>query len=261
MRFILKPIHLLNRMELRHGGSENRAIELKKILRSQMFDTDIWTEYPSLDHDFHLQYDIKLINPILLRFPRGGIFVFISYFWVGGWLKYANPKHIIIVFNVPNPKPLRELLVRLVELGIKCPISILYAADWMKSLTGIDGSVLLSPIDLDRFGYNNVNRMLIDGKFGFSIGRLSRSVPSKHHPDDVDVYRALSASGINVRLMGADFLRPLFSNDQNIEILDNNSESAQCFLGSLSFFFIEPRLIILNLTEELFMKQWRAGYR
>jgi len=91
--------------------------------------------------------------------------------------------------------------------------------------------VLESPIDVQRFRPVGVAR-----KRGFTVGRLSRDIRSKHHDDDPALWRALAEAGCTVRLLGARCLEPELSGIANIELLPAGAEDPAMFLRTLDCF-------------------------
>ena len=113
------------------------------------------------------------------------------------------------------------------------PPEFVYAARWLEARVGRPGIVDWSPIDPQRFRPRPQRRAA--GRF--RIGRLSRDVVGKHHPDDPALYRALVAAGMTVRLMGAHCLYPATAPEPGVELLAVGAEPAEAFLAGLDCFF------------------------
>ena len=68
------------------------------------------------------------------------------------------------------------------------------------------------------------------------VGRLSRDIPEKHHPDDPALYRCLATTGMLVRVMGGQSLAPAIGQVDGIELLPECSQDAAEFLRGLDCF-------------------------
>jgi len=93
------------------------------------------------------------------------------------------------------------------------------------------GPVLESLVDVARFPA----RQRV-GRRPFTVGRLSRDVPEKHHEEDAILWRALAAEGMRVRIMGGTCLAQKLAGVPNIELLPAGAEDAATFLRSLDCF-------------------------
>jgi glycosyltransferase involved in cell wall biosynthesis len=94
--------------------------------------------------------------------------------------------------------------------------------------------VLLSPIDLERFRPRVPRRSTSDS--AVVVGRCSRDVPFKHHPNDPGIYSALSAEGFTVRCMGATCLYRETPPPSGVEIQTAGAVDVAEFLGGLDVF-------------------------
>lgn len=222
-------IHLVNPLWDATGGAEARTIDTWRILRGAA-PTRLWSEYEPA-REYERAYPVERIRPWRLAFPRGGTLVFIGvYFRVGQWVRLARPDRIVLVYNTDQPDRLRKTIAR-VRVGGRWP-EIIYTSDNLRRLHGGHGPVLESPIDLTRFP-----RVGRDGLRPFTLGRLSRDTPEKHHREDVAVYRALAAEGVRIRIMGGRSLATELAHVPNIELLPAGAETPAAFLASLDCFF------------------------
>lgn len=194
-------------------------------LIAEVADVQVWTEEEP--HSAFLgQVPMRKIGPPA-NFPQGGNLVFVgTYFSMGGWLKAANPSRVVLIHNLDQPDRLRQIYGALGQIARP---EVVYASDGIaKSTPEITGVVHESPIDLNLF--SPVSRP----DRPFTVGRLSRDVPEKHHPGDAEIYRQLADQGIRVRLMGAECLG---ISCPGVEVLPENAEPASEFLRSLDCFF------------------------
>jgi glycosyltransferase involved in cell wall biosynthesis len=224
-------IHLINPLWDANGGSERRTLHLYRALLPHRPVT-LWSEYapdPLLAADF----PIRRIRSERLQFPKTGTFVFVgAYFYVGGWLRYALPRRIILVYNIPQPDKLRERLAQFSRYGAD-RVELVYASEMMKQAAGLPGVVEPSLIDIQRF----VPARDAPAR-PFTVGRLSRDTPDKHHDGDPEIYRQLAAAGCRVRVMGGTCLKPRLSPPADtIELLPAGKEPAHSFLQGLDCFF------------------------
>lgn len=222
-------IHLVNPLWDATGGAEARTIDTWRILR-HVAPTRLWTEYePAPEYD--RKFPIERILPWRLAFPRRGTLVFMGvYFRVGHWVRLARPDRIVLVYNTHQPDRLRKTLAR-VRFAGRWP-EVVYTSESLRRMHGGHGPVLESPIDLARFP-----RVSRNGQRPFTIGRLSRDTPDKHHRDDAALYRALAAEGCRIRIMGGTCLAPALAGIPNIELLPAGAEDPSGFLASLDCFF------------------------
>jgi len=117
--------------------------------------------------------------------------------------------------------------------GGRREVEVVYASELTKRLAGNHpGYVQPSLIDLDRF-------VRADSKpSAFTVGRLSRADPLKHHPEDAALYRRLVEEGCRVRIMGpSSSLKEELGGIESITLLPMFAEEAPLFLQSLDCFF------------------------
>ncbi|MBC8063432.1 MAG: glycosyltransferase [Chlorobia bacterium] len=222
----MSEVHLINPMRNPAGGSEHRTIALFELL-SEVEAVQVWTEEDP-DPAFLGKVPMRKIEAPA-RFPRGGNLVFVgTYFSVGAWIQAASPKRIILVHNLAQPERLRQVYHSLSKLNLS-KVEIVYASEAISRATpDLPGVIHESPIELDRFSPSPSRPR------EFTIGRLSRDVPEKHHPDDPDLYRRLVEAGFQCRVMGGTALSITI---EGVEILPENAVPASDFLASLDVFF------------------------
>lgn len=224
-------IHLMNPMWDATGGSEWRTIELYRLL-AEHADVDIWSQHTP-DRRLLDLVPIKRIDAEWGLFPTRGTFVFVGAYFVPGvwWLK-CRPRRTILVYNTDEPEKLAKVCT-ILSLKGRQPVEMVYSSQAIADLAGLPGTVQLSPIDLNRFSPEPLPR---DPGLPFTVGRLSRDVIAKHHPDDPPLYHRLVAAGCRVRIMGGICLADRLKVDDGIELLPAGSEPAEQFLHSLDCF-------------------------
>lgn len=224
-----RRLHLINPLWNAAGGSEWRTLELHALLRDAA-EVHLWSS-ATPDPRLQAPCDIRRIRPAQGEFPRQGVFVFIGdYRPPREWIEHAQPRRTILVYNTHSPRRLAAAIERLSLSGCR-PVEIVYASETLKRLTGLPGEVQPSWIDLQRFSPSSRDDL------PFTVGRLSRDVPEKHHPDDPALYRRLQADGMRVRLMGAHCLAESLPAGDGIELLPAAAEPAEHFLSGLDCFY------------------------
>jgi glycosyltransferase involved in cell wall biosynthesis len=229
-----RTIQLINPLWNAAGGSEWRTLGLYHELKDRG-EVKLWSSYRP-DPVLAARYPIRRIAPRRLEFPRTGTFVFVgAYVEPGRWVHLTLPRRIILVYNTPDPEPLARLVDVLSRRGSRT-VELVYASESLKRSIGLPGVVHLSPIDLDRF-VPAERRDARDDRHRFTVGRLSRDVPGKHHPDDPQFYQRLVDAGCRVRIMGGVSLAGHGCTADNVELLPECAEEPQVFLQGLDCFF------------------------
>jgi len=223
-------IHLIHSFENPHGGSEQRTLHLYRLL-SRHADVRLWCEYDP--HPTCLaEAPIQRIGQNGI--PCGGTLVFVStYYKVGAWLDRAQPKRLVILYNIDAPSTLEAWLDRVAKPWFPKP-ELVFASHALSQRVGLEGAVQDSPINLARFA-NARNHVLSETRL-CTIGRLSRDTPDKHHPDDIALYRRLAENGYRIRIMGGTVLHHALADLPSVELLAEGAEPAEQFLGSLDIF-------------------------
>jgi glycosyltransferase involved in cell wall biosynthesis len=113
----------------------------------------------------------------------------------------------------------------------------MYASELTKRSAGnYPGYVQASLIDLERF-VPAPSKESSDSA-GFTVGRLSRDDPFKHHPEDPALYRMLVDRGCRVKIMGpSPSLEAQLGGIESVELLPAYAQEAPLFLQGLDCFF------------------------
>ena len=240
-----RVIHLVNPLWDAHGGADLRAIDLYTLLRD-VRPVQLWSEY-GVDPAFrHL--DVRSIRP--WRHPRGGTVVLVGvYFRNGYWIRRTEADRIVVIYNTEQPDRLQKTLRRIGDR----PVQIAYTSEALRDITRQDlrqvlrdrrlldeELVLESFVDPSSFDAVFERRALERGRRGdgrFTVGRLSRDNPRKHHPSDPPFFEALAQRGMHVRVMGGASLRPIVASDPNVELLPAGAASSAEFLSTLDAFY------------------------
>lgn len=115
-----------------------------------------------------------------------------SYIRVGNWFRQATFRRVVVLYNVVDPIGFSTLLQQVCIAG-KPKVELLFASDWMKSVTGLPGSFDPSPIDTDLFAPGVRSA---DESGAFVVGRLSRDDPVKFHPAAAGFFGTLASQGV-----------------------------------------------------------------
>jgi glycosyltransferase involved in cell wall biosynthesis len=238
---ILRPrrsVHVINPFWDARGGSELRAVSLYNELKESC-SVRLWTEFRA-DPALARVYPIDRIAVPRLRFPMRGTFVFVGvYTHPGRWLYLTRPRRVIVIYNTPDPKLLSQLL-KILARRLARPVEIVYASEAQKLSVAYPGVVQASPIDLELFTPGE--RGASTGKGGeFTVGRLSRDIPEKHHHLDSAFYQRLAETGVRVQIMGGTCLATQPSSEGwdhgRVELLPVGWMAPNRFLSGLDCFF------------------------
>ena len=221
-------LHVLSRFGNANGGTEQGIAELCRALAGRC-DLRLWSETPPDPRLGHLR--IRRVDAARGELPDGGtLLVHGNYFLPGPWLETVRVDRLILGYNTMVTGELRRQMIdRLRRIGA---LEIVYASHLAQRYAGEPGRVFYSRIDLERFRPRPPSPAA-----RFTIGRLSRDVLYKHHPDDIDLYRQLAADGVAVRIMGGTCLRRMLGGVPGVELTAAGAEPAESFLRELDCFY------------------------
>jgi glycosyltransferase involved in cell wall biosynthesis len=203
-------------------------------------EVSLWSEH-KVPTEIMEKYPVKRIAPWRFEFPKTGTFVVVGFLALGPWIGYAYPRRIIVVQigTYMTPKKFRQRLWHISGKGSR-EVEVVYASELNRRLVGnYPGFVQPSLIDIDRFvpaprkppGSASANP--------FTIGRLSRAEPYKHHPDDPELYRRLVEHDCRIRIMGPSpaLQEGLSDLEGSVELVPMFAQEAHLFLQGLDCFF------------------------
>jgi glycosyltransferase involved in cell wall biosynthesis len=242
-------IHLINPLSNPAGGTDWRTVSLFDELKRVGGKVGLWSEYTS-DPVFAERYPVRRIVPERFEFPKTGTFVFVGVFFpVGPWIRYTDPRRVILIYNTWHPGELRRKL-RQLSNGGRRKVEVVYASELTKRTAGdYPGFVEPSLIDVDRFVPAPSKESSGPTSTGFTLGRLSRANPKKHHPDDAALYRRLVEEGCRVRIMGpSPSLEAELGGMESVALLPMGAQEAHLFLQGLDCFFYR--------TSEEYLEPW-----
>jgi glycosyltransferase involved in cell wall biosynthesis len=226
-------VHILNDFGHAAGGSEQRAFALARALAGHA-EVRLWaTRPPGADVAAAAPLPVRLIRPWPGCFPCFGTFVLVGVYWhgeFGRWRHAARPSRKIVVYNTSDPAFFADLERRLGDCRGSAPVEVVHVHPGGTAELGRPGVLEPSAIDLDRF------RPMPRPRGDFTVGRMSRDVKLKFHPQDPALFAGLAGEGMRLRLMGATCL-PALAGVPGIAVLPTGAEPPEKFLGSLDCFF------------------------
>jgi glycosyltransferase involved in cell wall biosynthesis len=228
-----KQIHLVNPLQ-DYTGSPQRTLHLFDELKDHA-EVCLWSEH-KVPPEIAQKYPVKRIAAWRFEFPKAGTLVIVGSLSLGPWIHYARPRRTIFVQNSTYMTPGRfRQRLRQLSNGGRREVEVMYASELTKRLAGnYPGYVQPSLIDLDRF----VPAPNKEQPSAFTVGRLSRADPLKHHPDDAALYRRLVEEGCRVRIMGPlPSLEEELGGMESVTLLPMFAQEAHLFLQGLDCFF------------------------
>jgi glycosyltransferase involved in cell wall biosynthesis len=227
-------IHVISISGNLFGGSSLHAVNLFDELRKHR-NVSLWTDY-KVHPEMAEKYPIRQIVPERFEFPRGGTLVLVgTYFYLAPWIRYANPRRVIVV--AASTMPPAEFHRKLQKLSnmTRRTVEVAHLSEFIRRSVNHPGPIDRSLIDIDRFvpsaSKPNTSRP-------FTVGRLSRADPVKHHADDPALYRRLVDYGCRVKIMGpSPALQAELSDLDSVTLLPAFSQQAHLFLQELDCFF------------------------
>ena len=233
-----KQIHLISSLVRLNTGNALRTLHLFDELKDHA-EVSLWTERHWVPPEIAERYPVKRIVPERFEFPKTGTFVFVGTRPpIGPWHRYTYPSRIILIHN-SDRLTLRQFNQKLRQLsnGGRREVEVAYASELTKRMAGNHpGFVQASLIDLERF-VPAPSKESSDSA-GFTVGRMSRADPLKHHPEDAALYRRLVEEGCQVRIMGpSSSLKAELGGLGSVTLLPAYAQEAHLFLQGLDCFF------------------------
>lgn len=226
MTVATSPLHLLGNFDQLYTGAERELPDLADCLAGRR-EVQIWSGVPP--HAEYARRGVKHLRAAEGEFPRGGMLllggVHVPLDW---WLKEAGLERVAVRFNLPRVQRLLGMIA-LLRSATGLEPEVLYASTPLMQAAGWPGIVEPSLIRLDEF-------LAVPERVAgrpFTVGRASRDVLEKHHPDDPMLYRMLASRGVRVRLMGGTCLADKLSGYPGIELFETGKESMPAFYASL----------------------------
>ncbi|MFB9985172.1 glycosyltransferase family 4 protein [Mesorhizobium kowhaii] len=225
-------IHLFNGFQNPFGGSDLETLELYRLLSADS-EVRLWATSSRVSGELMRQFPIRRISLPKWNVPDGGTYVFLGAHWRNKIWPYLipRPRRLIYVFNTFHPKVI-ALTTRMPRMLNWPDAELVLISDFQKRMLQVDGVVHPSPIDIERF----LPQPAKPGR-PFTLGRLSRDTPDKHHADDVPLYEALLAGGVALRIQGGMLLKDRLKPHSQLELLPQGRFAAEEFLPTLDVFY------------------------
>ena len=240
-----REVHLINPLWDATGGADLRTVDLHRLL-SRDHPVRLWSEYRVDEAFSHL--DVATIRP--WHHPGDGTVVLVGvYFRNGGWLRRTRARRIVVIYNTDQPDRLQKTLQRIGER----PVQIVYTSAALRDaarrdpwLMARDRRLLSEGVVLESFVEPTSFDAVFERRLGsrlrraggrFTVGRLSRDNPRKHHPCDPPFFTDLANRGMRVRVMGGASLRAAMPRDPNVELLPAGALPPADFLSTLDAFY------------------------
>lgn len=239
-------LHLLGRFNQPYTGAERELLDIRRLLGSGA-DVKVWSDVPP--HPFYAGMDIATVNAAAgggdARYPDGGTLLMGGvHLQPAAWMRTARFQRVILFYNLASHGSLFMMVEALRELTGLEP-ELVFVSHLLQASVTLPGRVVRSLMDIAPF------LQVADARFRstegegadaastrpFTIGRMSRDDPAKHHPEDPALYRMLASRGVRVRIMGGTCLSAALEGVEGVELLATGAESPAEFCASLDGFF------------------------
>ena len=226
----LTLLHVLGNFSDPYTGAERELPDLAAALQGRR-DCVLWSVAPP--HPVYAAQGVRLLDAANGQFPRGGMLLLGGvHLGIGEWIREARPERVAMRYNLPQHERVCRMAAYL-ELMTGLQPELLFCSRMQQRSVGLPGRFEASLIRLAPFLAVPFQRPT--GR-PFTVGRASRDVLEKHHPDDVGLYRLLAARGVQVRIMGGTCLAPWLTGVPGIELLPVGAMPVQDFFASLDTF-------------------------
>ncbi|AYQ30609.1 MULTISPECIES: glycosyltransferase [unclassified Polaromonas] len=232
-------LHLLGRFSQAYTGAERELLDIRRLLQGRR-PVKLWSDVPL--HPSYAGQDIAVIQPFAQQFPRGGALLIAGvHMRPGLWLKYAKFEQIILFYNLANHAQLFAAMESLRDSTGLDP-ELVFVSKLLQLSVGLPGRISRSLMDVQPFLAVAGERFAQASTPGaadrpFTVGRVSRDAPDKHHPEDPALYRMLASRGLRVRIMGGTCMAQALAGVEGVELLPAGAESTPDFYRSLDAFF------------------------
>ena len=225
-------VHVVNKFEQVSGGSELHALDIANQI-GRYANVRLWS--PEMPHPrFSNDFGVRAIGAGQAQVPHGGVLVIIGvYFEISAWIQRARPQRVIFLYNTFEAPSLFHRLTEVYEkTGIRA--EIIYCSDMMQRDVHLPGFFEPSPVDINLF---TPRTRAHTREHPFTVGRHSRDVIEKHHPEDWRVYTAVADYGGRSRLLGGTCMADVFPPCGSLEFLPERNADLLEFLHSLDCYY------------------------
>ena len=232
---MIEPLHIINAFETAIRGSERAALAIARLLAPRC-RVIVWSTVPpspavrSLAGEFGTI--IREIRPFGGAFPKGGTLLFWgTHYRLGVWLPASDARATAVLSETFVYGSLYRHVLQIRAARLPEP-SIIYVSGLLKRSAQLPGGVLYPLPDMRPF----LALERVPGLRPFTVGRVSRDTPEKHHADDPALYAALAAAGIHIRILGGACLAARMAPHPLIELLPQGSVPVTEFLSTIDAF-------------------------
>ena len=225
----MNTIHIFNNFANPYGGSELEALQLFELLR-EMRDVRLWATTSRTSSALLDRFPIKRVSLARWSLPGGGTYVFVGAHWRKGLWRFFARKPDRLIYNYATFHP------KMTALTARSPpgwprVEYVFNSDFQRRLLHLNGEIHASPIDIQRFipAARPPSAPVV-------VGRMSRDIPEKFHPDDVSIFSGLAGDGCTVRLQGATCLQAQLAGT-GVQVLPAGQVAAPQFLQELDIFY------------------------
>ncbi|MCP5268207.1 MAG: glycosyltransferase family 4 protein [Zoogloeaceae bacterium] len=245
-----QTIHIVTRFD-GTGGTEHHASELYRALRFAGHSVKLWSDRP---RHTEISFGATAINSFAGQYPRGGTLIMVGTHQEPGiWLNYAQPRRLIVICNLFSIAHTFGFLAFLDRPSLP-DAEYVFVSSLLRDSLALPGIICPPLINLADYQQQRPKRQR-----QYFIGRHSRDDISKHHPDDLSIWRMLAWQGYNLRLMGANHLRNKLHEIPTLEILDVEQEQTGVFLAQLDCFFYRTAPGIPEASGRVVIEALAAG--
>lgn len=196
------------------NGGDWRAIDMYIELHNRA-EVHLWSQNPV--HPDLASYPIEIVNPYQGKAPHGGtLYISGTATAVGHWYEQATFERVVLIHNLYDQDIFYRAMHRLSLNGSR-KIDIAYASKMVQDSIGLPGELQYPIPSLERF--KPVRRTSHDHNRPFTVGRISADKISKHHYQDISLYRLLAAQSTHIKIIGGTCLKPWLDGEPNIELL------------------------------------------
>jgi glycosyltransferase involved in cell wall biosynthesis len=225
----VKTIHIFNNFANPYGGTELEALQLFKLLGG-MRDVQLWATTSRSSPALLSRFPINGISMAHRSLPSGGTYVFVGTHWRKGLWRFFARRPDRLIYNYTTFHP--HVTARTSTSPPGWPaVEYVFMSDFQRRILRLEGEIHPSPLDIDRFV-----PLSRPAEGPVVVGRMSRDLPEKFHPDDVSVFSDLVGAGCTVRLQGATCLETQFAGT-GVQVFPAGNLDAARFLQELDIFY------------------------
>lgn len=236
-QLIEETIHIIGAFEAAIRGSERAALVAAQRLATQA-PVRVWSTVPPTRPLASLAtvqgVHLEAIRPFAGAMPRGGrLIIWGTHYDIGVWMRAAAPRAVAIVCELIHHAALYRAVLDVRAAGLAEP-RVVYASSLLRDAALLDGEAIFPPADLAPMLALARDR---EADRAFTVCRVSRDDPAKHHAGDPALYEALAAEGVRVRILGGTCLAGTVAPSPLIELMPEGSVAVADLLSGADVFF------------------------